>query len=142
MKIIRRILKAAVLGALLGCLYAFISFILLTNVLQNNPAALFFFSMQGFLLGAFFSTLSIAFNRFRGQTWMTRITSLIIGAISGALSSIFNIGVTIYNSLIAPSFIVPPDIRSSIIRQLVFFFVGSLLSGIIIGFLAQTGKDE
>ena len=117
----RRIIRGGVLGLLGGLLYAFISFYLITPTLRNNLGALSFYGFQGCILGIAFNVLKSVSNKV-----------LVIGAISGFISCVFAVGITLYNVINSFS-VVPYEVRVN----LVLFTTGGTLAGLVIGLISK-----
>ena len=136
-KVKMKVVKTLMLGAFVGLLYAFVSFYLITPYLRQNIAVIAFYGIQGFLFAMAYVSLKTVIEKIilKRKAANEQIFNIIIGAISGFFSGLFNIIVTYYNAVVSFSGIVAPEVKNSVLRELIFFSCGCIVIGICIGFL-------
>lgn len=132
-----KIIKGGLLGAVCGLSYAFISFYLITPVLNKYIWAIWSYGFQGLILGVLYVSLKLIVKRIINiEDKRIVIINLIIGLISGLFSSIDSTLSTYYRAIVNVSGFVPDEIRTSIISRIILFSTGSALIGLIVGLLA------
>jgi hypothetical protein len=132
-----KVVKTLMLGAFLGLLYAFISFYLITPYLRQNIAVIAFYGIQGSLFALAYVFLKALIEKIilKRKAAHEQIFNILIGATSGFLSGLFNIIITYYNAVVSFSGIVAPEVKHSVLKELIYFSCGCIIIGICIGFL-------
>jgi hypothetical protein len=136
-----RILKTIIFGILGGIVYAIISFVLISPHLRGNVAAVLSWGFQGFLFSISYLILLYLFSKLIKRKLILENT--IIGGLSGLFSCSFNIIVTISNfheSTRGPNIYVPPQMVHNLYSELFLYAMGSLILGVIIGYLIGQRK--
>ncbi len=128
-----KIIKGGVVGFLGGCFYAFVSFYLIIHYMKKYLLQqVIAFGIVGLILGISYASLKGIYNKIKVQSGSNLIGNIIIGIISGFLSSCFNIIVN-YEVLTAPY--ITNELKTDTILSLVQFTIGSVLIGLVIGLL-------
>jgi hypothetical protein len=126
-------IKYSFFGMFSGALYGFISFALLTNVYRNHIVGLVTVALQGGLLGLTFAAFKLLIEKYKTRECVSFLTKMIIGIISGAVSSL-PVSIMTMAHVYRGNSIVPGDILRTVLFSLFNYSLGSILIGIIVSF--------
>ena len=104
-------------GAIVGVVYAFTSFYMLTPTLRNDPVSLLHFGLQGLILGAVYAGLRKTVRRCLTQQRYPIVIDGTCGGLAGLVSSSYASLLTYYNAIASVHWRgaeVLPELRSGI----------------------------
>ncbi len=136
-----KILKKCLFGAIVGMLYAFVNFYLITPFLRPNVFAILFWGLQGglYILSWELGTIVLPHR----QNNMT--IALLKGGFSGLMACSLNIFISWqgYSQIIADEgILVPTQVMKKINLDLIYYGLGCVIVGIAIGFFLYTQRQR
>jgi hypothetical protein len=131
-----RIIIGGVWGFVIGILYALIAYVLLTPILRYDLFAVLIYGIQGLIFGVSYVSIQKLYCRNKLREYCNHINSyLIIGAISGVITSSLSISITVYNSIFVHKENIASELKTSIIKALIYYEIGCLSFGVLVGLI-------
>ncbi|MSM40403.1 MAG: hypothetical protein GJT30_12355 [Geobacter sp.] len=137
-----RLIKSSLIGLVGGLMYGFISFYLLSPYLRDNIVGLIGWAVQGLLLGLIFSIIDLLVQRKNIMLIGLCKINILIGVISGAISSCLEIALTLYNLYGNKNSIVNDKVFKDVFFASLYYFIGSALIGLTVGCFIFIGRKR
>lgn len=130
-----KLLKSIILGITCGLLFAVVVFVLITPYLRGNVPAILSWGFQGFLFAISFHLIDSILHRCNRDEIIWKI---LVGGVSGLVSTSFNIFVTIRNFFSHDTSVDvfhPPKMIQGLYFELTLYASGCVIIGMVIGIM-------
>ena len=133
------ILKAIIYGVFGGLLYGFASFYLLSSCLRENIGGIFYYGVQGLIYAVAYISIEKLGEKVKYKLTdkYTGAFYILVGACSGLISGSLNISIIYYNAILSFSGVILPELKNSIIIELLYFSLGCIILGGSLGYLIR-----
>lgn len=135
-----KIIQYSVYGFIYGILYGTVSYYLLSNLYRQHLIGIISCGVQGAILGLSFGSITFFTNKYYTNINKSKLSMAVIGALSGVVSSIPYIIVTIRN-IERFGVMKSNNMMLDVVYGLGLYCIGSAVVGVIVG-LAINLKNQ
>jgi len=130
------IIKTGLLGFMVGALYAFISFYLITPMLHEYPTQIAGYGLQGFVLGLLYVLLKLLIMKIsRKATKKILIVNLISGLTGGLVTGSYGVILTYCIPVTRLHGDVTAELKANIVLRIMQTIAGYALIGLVVGLI-------